>query len=336
MRRGGAPHRRGRRPHREPVRGVAVGPVPHAAGSRHVLATLTAEGGALGLPSLRAPTGVNSVEYDGRPGVQQLWVLRLLRLPDRGQGRSGRDVAPRCVPAAARSAPRPTSRRGRARRHGKARDGVRCLDADGAAHMVTAGAVVVACGRSRRRACSCAPRSGTHRTSSAASSCSTCRRSCSAVPVPPPRATRAVTSPTSWTTRSSATANRRRRRDGSPLPARRHRRARRERPARSWRRCISAGGRTARSWPTRRCGTRMAAFTMQGEDLPQATNRADLDPAVRDVWGMPPVASRIRRTRTRWRAHPLGAATRSGDARGRRAGHVVGHVATDGPPQRRR
>jgi len=32
---------------------------------------------------------------------------------------------------------------------------------------------------------------------------------------------------------------------------------------------------------------RMAAFTMQGEDLPQAGNRIDLDPTVRDVWGMP-------------------------------------------------
>jgi choline dehydrogenase-like flavoprotein len=31
----------------------------------------------------------------------------------------------------------------------------------------------------------------------------------------------------------------------------------------------------------------MAAFTMQGEDLPQATNRVDLDPHVRDVWGQP-------------------------------------------------
>jgi choline dehydrogenase-like flavoprotein len=31
----------------------------------------------------------------------------------------------------------------------------------------------------------------------------------------------------------------------------------------------------------------MAAFTMQGEDLPQATNRVDLDPTVRDVWGLP-------------------------------------------------
>ena len=32
---------------------------------------------------------------------------------------------------------------------------------------------------------------------------------------------------------------------------------------------------------------RMWAFTMQGEDLPQATNRVDLDPAVRDVRGFP-------------------------------------------------
>jgi choline dehydrogenase-like flavoprotein len=32
---------------------------------------------------------------------------------------------------------------------------------------------------------------------------------------------------------------------------------------------------------------RMAAFTIQGEDLPQVTNRVDLDPTVRDVWGSP-------------------------------------------------
>ncbi len=32
---------------------------------------------------------------------------------------------------------------------------------------------------------------------------------------------------------------------------------------------------------------RMAAFTMQGEDLPQRTNRIDLDPHVTDVWGFP-------------------------------------------------
>jgi gluconate 2-dehydrogenase alpha chain len=32
---------------------------------------------------------------------------------------------------------------------------------------------------------------------------------------------------------------------------------------------------------------RMAVFTMQGEDLPQPTNRIDLDPAVKDVFGLP-------------------------------------------------
>jgi choline dehydrogenase-like flavoprotein len=31
----------------------------------------------------------------------------------------------------------------------------------------------------------------------------------------------------------------------------------------------------------------MAVFTMQGEDLPQATNLLDLDPQLRDVWGFP-------------------------------------------------
>jgi choline dehydrogenase-like flavoprotein len=35
---------------------------------------------------------------------------------------------------------------------------------------------------------------------------------------------------------------------------------------------------------TRDC---MAAFTMQGEDLPQASNRIDLDPKIRDVWRHP-------------------------------------------------
>lgn len=32
---------------------------------------------------------------------------------------------------------------------------------------------------------------------------------------------------------------------------------------------------------------RMWVLTMQGEDLPQASNRIDLDPSVRDVWGFP-------------------------------------------------
>lgn len=31
----------------------------------------------------------------------------------------------------------------------------------------------------------------------------------------------------------------------------------------------------------------MGAFTIQGEDMPQVTNRVDLDPSVRDAWGFP-------------------------------------------------
>ena len=58
---------------------------------------------------------------------------------------------------------------------------------------------------------------------------------------------------------------------------------------------------------------------MQGEDLPQATNRIDLDAGVRDVWGLPAgrVTYSTARARRRVRA-PLGAAARSGVAgRGR-------------------
>jgi choline dehydrogenase-like flavoprotein len=42
---------------------------------------------------------------------------------------------------------------------------------------------------------------------------------------------------------------------------------------------------------------RLWVFTVQGEDLPQATNRIDLDPHVRDVWGTP--AGRVT-----YQAHP--------------------------------
>jgi len=31
----------------------------------------------------------------------------------------------------------------------------------------------------------------------------------------------------------------------------------------------------------------LVGFTMQGEDLPQATNRVDLDPTIRDIHGLP-------------------------------------------------
>ena len=73
----------------------------------------------------------------------------------------------------------------------------------------------------------------------------------------------------------------------APVPARRDRRAR-------WQRAPDHGGDASpgrcdhsalmADSPTR---DKMVAFTMQGEDLPQVTNRVDLDGGVRDVWGFP-------------------------------------------------
>ncbi len=48
-----------------------------------------------------------------------------------------------------------------------------------------------------------------------------------------------------------------------------------------------SGKRHARAMMDSPMRDRMAAFTMQGEDLPQAGNRIDLDPAVKDVFGYP-------------------------------------------------
>ena len=106
-----------------------------------------------------------------------------------------------------------------------------------------------------------------------------------------------------------------------PVPARRDRRARWERPP-------DHGGdapparcrRTARSWPTRRRATRWSRSRCRARTCPQATNRVDLDGGVRDVWGFP--AGRITYSP---HAHdvgvraPLGAAARAGHDRGGRA-----------------
>ena len=96
-------------------------------------------------------------------------------------------------------------------------------------------------------------------------------------------------SPTSTTTRSSGTRTRGR------LPAKRACRgsvagssSTAGRTFRSSRRRSTRGGQRhnslMRDSPLRR---RLWAFTMQGEDLPVASNRVDLDPVVRDVRGFP-------------------------------------------------
>ena len=103
------------------------------------------------------------------------------------------------------------------------------------------------------------------------------------------------------------------------------------RATRSWRRSTPRpGARTPRPMLDSPMRDRMAVFTMQGEDLPQATNRIDLDPHVSDVFGSPggpghlppaPPRDRVRRA--------LGAAARGGHAGRRRRAHVLGDVAAD-------
>ena len=109
--------------------------------------------------------------------------------------------------------------------------------------------------------------------------------------------------------------DRRRRRVGgrraaarAAVPAGRHRRARRQRaPDHRGDATCRRGRSTARSMADSPMRDRMAAFTMQGEDLPQATNRVDLDPdGARRVGHARRAGSRTRRTRTTSRARTTG------------------------------
>ena len=184
--------------------------------------------------------------------------------------------------------------------------------------------------RSRRPGCCCASGSATP-TSSAATSCTTSRRSCSASSRSVCTRTAAARSRTSWTTRSSgdaesAAAARRGRCRGSAAASS----STAARASRSWRPCTSP---PARSTPGLMLDSpmrdRMAVFTMQGEDLPQATQPHRPRPARHATcWGFP--AGRVTYQPHRHEVavrRALGAAARGGDARGRRRAHVLGDVA---------
>ena len=100
-----------------------------------------------GLHPYRCPIGRELGALRRPAGLQQLRVLRPVRLPHRGQGRSGGAAAPgpahRSVPGAAqqlRGAASPLAPGGRRA------TGVRCLDADRRTHEVRAGHVLLAAG----------------------------------------------------------------------------------------------------------------------------------------------------------------------------------------------
>ena len=75
---------------------------------------------------------------------------------------------------------------------------------------------------------------------------------------------------------------------------------------------------------------RLWVFTMQGEDLPQATNRIDLDPSVRDAWGLP--AGRVTYSPHRHELAASAYAAPMHEAIMRDAGAEVAFSATS-PPQ---
>ena len=181
-------------------------PYPMPPGADMFGAMLTAPAaGRLGYHPYRAPTGVNSVEYDGRPACNNCGFCAFYGCPIEAKGDP---VAPlRNALRTGRCEIRPESVAVEivVDANGRRATGVRYLDADGATREVSAAAVVVACGAFETPRLLLRSEIGNSRDLSAATSCTTSRRSCSASSPTACTRTGAVPSPTSWTTRSSAT-----------------------------------------------------------------------------------------------------------------------------------
>ena len=305
---------------RNPFAAWRSGPVPDAARAPTCSARCSPAAAAerLGYHPYRAPTGVELRAVRRPARVQQLRVLRASTAArSTPRATRSRRCAARCAPAAARSGPRASSIEVLLDAPGERRRGVRYLDADGDAHEVTAATWSSSpAARSRRRGCCCAASIGnssglvgrylmyhfqTYRAR--------------LVPVPAARVQRAATVTHLHDDPIVGDADERggaREARAAVLP-RRHRRARRRRPPDHGGDLPPARARAQRGSmldsPTARPH---GAFTMQGEDLPQATNRIDLDPACATCG-----ASRPGGSRTTPHAHevacarPLGAEARA-------------------------
>ena len=93
------------------------GPYPMPPGADMYVATLTGPAAErLGYHPYRAPTGANSVPYDGRPACNNCGFCAFYGCPDRGEGRPGRHVAQRTAHRAVRDPPRERGGRGARRR----------------------------------------------------------------------------------------------------------------------------------------------------------------------------------------------------------------------------
>jgi choline dehydrogenase-like flavoprotein len=266
------------------------GPYPMPPGPDMYGAVLSSEAATrLGYHPYRAPTGVNSVEYDGRPACNNCGFCAFYGCPIEAKGdpvgmlrgalRTGRgEIRPESV--AVEVVVDGTGRRA---------TGVRYLDAHGASHVVTSDAVVVACGAFETPRLLL--RSGIGNASDLVGRFLMFHLQTIVLGYFPFRlhaykgrdVTHLMDDPIVGDRESAAAAAEaslpylrggivEHGGSGHPIteavhlpPGRDHSALMADSPMRD----------------------RMAAFTMQGEDLPQATNRVDLDPAVRDVWGMP-------------------------------------------------
>ena len=274
----------------EPVRRVALGRVPDAARRRHVRRDPHDRS--------RDPARLSPVPRADRrelgslrraPGVQQLRLLRVLRLPDRRQRRSGRAVAQRAA-------------------HRPLRDPAAVVRGAGAARRRRAlGARRPLPGRRRQRARGDRPGRdrGRRRVGNAAIAAALGDRELvgarrpvphvplpdlrgRAVPVPPARAPRPVGDASPRRPHDHRRREPRvRQRARAPLLPGRHRRARRRRASGARSDVHRARARAHAAMLESPMRDRLWAFTIQGEDLPQVTNRIDLDPCVRDVYGFP-------------------------------------------------
>ncbi len=124
------------------------GPYPMPPGADMFGAVLTTEAATrLGYHPYRAPTGVNSVPYDGRPACNNCGFCAFYGCPIEAKGDPVAPLAQRATHRTVRHPCRLLRRAGAARRGRQARArGVRYLDLDGNAHEVTGRVVVVAGG----------------------------------------------------------------------------------------------------------------------------------------------------------------------------------------------
>jgi choline dehydrogenase-like flavoprotein len=266
------------------------GPYPMPPGADMYLATVTAPAAErLGYHPYRAPTGVNSVPYDGRPACNNCGFCSWYGCPIEAKGDP---VAPlRHALRTGRCEVRPESmaREILVDGSGTRSTGVRYVDGAGAEQVVTADAVVVACGAFETPRLLL--RSGIGNATDLVGRYLMFHMQTIVLGYFPFRlhahkgrdVTHIMDDPIVGDADSAAAAH------DAALPFLRGGIVEHGGPSHPVMEALylpRGAGHTAAMLDS---GTRdkMAAFTMQGEDLPQPTNRVDLDPAVRDVWGLP-------------------------------------------------